>query len=100
MPKYWEDYVSSEPELIETCKALDTIDIYSYLIDGMNVSDIMDSIENEYNDKYQDPPFKGEIFNWFSTDDFMEYCTHRYENVHWYEDIKYYVRKNKNEINK
>ena len=77
-----------------TCDYLDTIPIESYLINGMTAGDVMDAIENEYDDKLiDDPIFKGFIFSWMDEYEFMSYCVDRFD-TNWYEKTEYIVNNN------
>ena len=80
----------------ESKKLLDLLDIEQYMEPGMDIFDLMQKIENAYednefpcyiNDIIEAYPFQGEIFNLISADEFMQYCTERY-NRHWREDIE------------
>lgn len=63
----------------ETKKFLDTIDIRKYLYDGKDLYDVIDEIEDDYEEAVRDNPiFQGYVFNWMSTDEFGDYITERY----------------------
>lgn len=89
-----------------TKQALDKLDIKQFLRQGREVFDIVSDIEHyliiesreyieefwDYLDLHEDF-FKGEVFNFMTDYEFMEYCEQRYPDIHWQEEIieKYYV---------
>lgn len=89
-----------------TKQALDKLDIKRFLRQGREVFDIVSDIEHyliiesredleefwNYLDLHEDF-FKGEVFNFMTDYEFMEYCEQRYPDIHWQEEIieKHYV---------
>lgn len=89
-----------------TKQALDMLDIKRFLRQGREVFDIVSDIEHyliiesredleefwDYLDLHEDF-FKGEVFNFMTDYEFMEYCEQRYPDIHWQEEIieKHYV---------
>lgn len=89
-----------------TKQALDKLDIKQFLRQGREVFDIVSDIEHyliiesredleefwDYLDLHEDF-FKGEVFNFMTDYEFMEYCEQRYPDIHWQEEIieKHYV---------
>ena len=89
-----------------TKQALDKLDIKRFLRQGREVFDIVSDIEHyliiesredleefwDYLDLHEDF-FKGEVFNFMTDYEFMEYCEKRYPDIHWQEEIieKHYV---------
>lgn len=67
---------------------LDTIDLAPFLEQWEDVHDIMDAIEDMYNDKYTDEEY---LFNCMDCHDFMDYVKQRYPNIGFTEHIEYRV---------
>lgn len=61
---------------------LNTIDLIPYLQKDKNISDIMDLIEDAYNDEYTEEEY---IFNCMDHWDFIKYLKKRYPNFQYYE---------------
>lgn len=94
-------------ESIEICeKALNLIDIKNFLLHGKDLNEIIQDIENYYEDPLSDCPWEveyfikeypeifgnpPELFNYMTDDEFLEYCKKRYPEVRWgYEYIERY----------
>ena len=89
-----------------TKQALDKLDIKRFLRQGREVYDIVWDIEHyliiesrkdlkefwDYLTLHEDF-FKGELFNYMTADELIEYCQKRYPDIHWQEEIieKHYV---------
>lgn len=72
-------------EELETKKFLDSLPWKEYLSLGKDLYDIMDEIQQTYGDSLEDNPvFRGEVFNWMSTDDFADYL--RDKGIHVWEE--------------
>lgn len=87
-------------------QALDLLDIKSFLRKGREVYDIVSDIEHfliiepqenlkefwDYLTLHEDF-FKGELFNYMTADELIEYCQKRYPDIHWQEEIieRHYV---------
>ena len=78
---------------------LDKIDLKRFIERGDSPGDIMDKIENAYEDHefpeeidkiVQGPILKGYFFNYIGTDDFMDYLHEKY-NIGFYDEIHYWV---------
>lgn len=77
-------------------KLLDLLDIEHYMEPEIEISDLMQKIENAYEDNefpyyinniVEAYPFEGEVFNLIDEYEFMQYCKERY-NKYWREDIE------------
>ena len=59
-------------------EVLNEIDFIPYLKEYQNLEQMMVAIENKYNSFMLPPELEGEIFNYYSEDDFMNYLANRY----------------------
>lgn len=101
-----KEYYTYEESIRLTEQALDLLDIKQFLRQGREVFDIVSDIEHyliiesredleefwDYLDLHEDF-FKGEVFNYMTDYEFMEYCRKRYPDIRWQEEIieKHYV---------
>ena len=89
------------PAIEPTIKLLDKINLSSLFIHNMTPDELMDKIEDyvEHEDKNlyyiiwddQYDYFKGDVFNWLGTDEFMNYVEDNY-GVRWEEYIEYRLK--------
>lgn len=83
-----------------TEQALDLLNIKAFLIHGEELEDIYKAIQwyiddndteevhkvRRFMDGYDDF-FHGDIFNWMTSDEFIEYCIKRYPEIRWGHEI-------------
>ena len=91
-----------DPMAAFNAECLDKIPNFrEYLINnrGATQYELMDIIQNACDDHewpenvekiFCQPPFRGDVFEFLTNDEFMEYCSIRYK-VRWEEEIKYYL---------
>lgn len=87
---------------------LDKINLKPYLAKWKSINDIMEEIEDDaFSEAFEadvrialeDPIMQGDIFNWISAEEFMDYLEKRY-NTKFQEKIDYYIIDTGNDINK
>lgn len=87
---------------------LDKIDLKPYLAKWKSINDIIEEIEDDaflgvfetdVMIALKDPIMQGDIFNWVSAEEFMDYLEKRY-NTKFQERIDYYIIDTGNDINK
>ena len=72
-------------------EVLNEIDFIHYLKEYSNLGRMMMAIENKYNSFMLPPELEGEIFNYYSEDDFMNYLANRYPTKLYFYPITDYL---------
>ena len=78
---------------------LDMIDLSDFIEPGIDPRDIMDDVQENYEEgNYSDEineiidgeVLQGNVFNYISVEDFMNYLTEKY-NITFTEELRYYI---------
>ena len=78
---------------------LDMIDLSEFIEPGIDPRDIMDDVQENYEEgNYSDEineiidgeVLQGNVFNYISVEDFMNYLTEKY-NITFTEELRYYI---------
>lgn len=72
-------------------EVLNEIDFIPYLKEYQNLGQMMVAIENKYNSFMLPLELEGEIFNYYSEDDFMNYLANRYPTKLYFFPITDYL---------
>lgn len=87
------------PEIKKTIELLDKIDLIPFLKEDACIYDVMDAcqeyIDHEANlskiiNDLEEEYFCGDVFNWLTHDDFMNYLQDKY-GIKWIEYIEYRI---------
>ena len=78
-------------------KFLDSIDFTSYFKWISVLSRLMKAIEVDYRNKEMPPELEGEVFNYYSEEDFKDYLQKRYSNIYFYHTEDYLIDYKKGE---